>query len=155
MYDDILKVKVFKEERALSQLEEAKEAVVAAEQALEDGRQAVEDFKVFRKTEKVRLFKKVQNEQVTMQAVDKMNRAIAKLKEEELRLIEKVEELRKAVVEAKNKVVEAEEAYKSAQVDVQKFEEVKKIVDEEQRAEQVAKEELEQEDLMRPMNTNF
>lgn len=155
MFDDILKIKVHKEERALSHLENCREKLAAAEQAVVDGQKTLEDYKVFRKEEKVRLFKKVQNEQVSMQKIDKLNRDIAKLKEQELAHIKRLEELRQEVQSAKQALEQARVEHKQAQVAVQKYEEIKTVVDQEKRAEQLLREEVEQEDLARPMSPVF
>ena len=155
MFDDILKIKVHKEERALSHVENCRENLAAAEQAVVDGQKTLEDYKVFRREEKVRLFKKVQNEQVSMQKIDQLNRDIAKLKEQELAHIKRLEELRQEVQNAKQALEQARVAHKRAQVDVQKYEEIKTVVDEEKRAEKLLREEVEQEDLARPMSPVF
>jgi crotonobetainyl-CoA:carnitine CoA-transferase CaiB-like acyl-CoA transferase len=151
MFDDILKIKVHKEERALSHLEACREKLAMAEQAVMDGQKTLEDYKVFRKEEKVRLFKKVQNEQVSMQKIDQLNRDIAKLKEQELAHIKRLEELRQDVQNAKNALEQARVDHQQAQLAVQKYEEIKSVVDQEKRAERELREEVEQEDLARRM----
>lgn len=155
MFDDILKIKVHKEERALSFVETCREQLAAAEQAVIDGQKTLEDYKVFRQKEKVRLFEKVQNEQVSMQKIDKLNRDIADLKAQELEHIKRLEELRQAVQKAKQTLEQARVDHKQAQLAVQKYEEIKIVVDEEQRAEKQMREEVEQEDLARPMSPSF
>ena len=150
MFDDILKIKMHKEERALRYVETCRHKLAAAEQALVDGQKTLEDYKVFRREEKVRLFQEVQNEQVSMQKVDEMNRNIAKLKEQELAHIKRLEELRQALAQAQSDLEASQVAHHQAQLDVQKYREIKSVVDEDRRKEAEVREELELEDVARP-----
>ncbi len=145
MIPEILKVKKHKEKRAKSYMLECQEGRDLARTKYENNKKEIEDFKVFRREEKIRLFQKIQNTPVGLKAVDKMNREVALLKDKELNLIEQGEQLRQELKQAQETLEEAKAAYHKAYLEVQKYEELKKEVEQEEKLEVEYKEELEQE----------
>lgn len=149
MFQEILKVKKHKEDKARRFMMECKERQEQVERDLDQARKSASDFKVFRQQEKGRLFLKIKNEKVSMKKIDELNRKVAALKEEELTLFQRVDELTIALEEAKSEYELARQAYQQAYRDVQKYEELKNEMKDEERKVNELKEENEHEPELR------
>lgn len=147
MLDEIVKVKGYRLDSAKRELGEAKKFLAQCQQELAEHIKKVADYEVFMKSEKVRLFNKIENEKITLKEIDKYQLEISMMKS-------RLAELQNETVNFEKKVEDAEEAleksrqnYQRCNVELQKYEEIGEEIVQDMVQEIQYKEEVELEDL--------
>lgn len=147
MFDELLRIKKFREDAAQRAVASAEKALEARREAVRDAETALENHRTFRTAEEVRLFNEIKGEPVRVSRLDQMKQAVALLRDDEVRLAEKLEEERRTVPPAEQAVDEAKEVYRAAMKATQKFEEFVSIQHREEEKERIAHEDAEAEEI--------
>ena len=123
MFDELLRIKEFRESGASRALARARAVVAEKEQAVRDAKAALADHREFRVAEEARLFGEIRGETVKLEKLENMNQSIALMRDHDLELEESVGQAEKAVESAKEQLQMAADAYRDARKALQKFEE--------------------------------
>ncbi len=153
MLDELLRVKEIREKSASEEVARCKNHLAAAKQHQHDCEQELEDYIQWRCKEEQHLYDNIMNTQVRQHDLDFLKQKVAMLREKDAVLEQEIEEAKNKVLEAEDELEEAREAHRKALQAVDKFEEFKKVLDEEALKEAQRLEDLEMEEFtVRPKN---
>lgn len=121
MFTDLLKIKEFRETAAKRGVKVAEARLTERLKAVDDAEEALREHHEFRIVEEKRLFDEVRGEPVHLSDLDKMKQAVGLLRDDELRLKDKIEEERKTVPPAQEALSEAKDTHSKAMTATEKF----------------------------------
>ena len=147
MFEELLRIKKFREDAAQREVKIAEARLAERLKAVRDAEKTFESHRVFRVGEEKRLFQEVKGEAVKVSRLDLMKQAVALLRDDELRLTDKIEEERKTVPPAQQALAEAKGAHAKAITAVEKFREFIAIQREAETAEAARREDAEAEEV--------
>ena len=147
MFEELFRIKEFREQDAANAVSQAKAAVAEKQLALRDAKAAVSEYNEFRLAEEPRLFEEIRGAEVKLEKLEEMKQKVAMMRDHELKLQETVKEAETAVDTAKEALEAAEAAYHEARKELQKFEEFVKAQREEAEKAESRKEEGEVEEI--------
>lgn len=151
---DLLKIRLMREQWAKDALIKAQNILDAAIRKVEEAKKALADYKVWRVGETKRLYAEVMNKQVKRGDIDALKINLANLEKKELDYVQAIENAEEEREKAKEGVEAARKAYNLAQIGVQKLEEHKTTWMVEWTKEQEALVEKEMEDF-KALKVNF
>ena len=123
MFDDLLRIREFRETSAANEVARVRRVVADKQQAVRDAEAAVQDYRDYRLAEESRLFAAIRGARVKLRKLEDMKQSIALMRDHELKLEEAVEQAKKALEEAEEELQRAVDAYHEAQKSLRKFEE--------------------------------
>ncbi len=152
--NDLLRVRVLREDRAMEAVLSAQRKLEEAIRYLEAQREALASFHSFRLNEEVRLYGTIMGKKVSRNFVEEVLAGVTSLRHQELAHEERVREAEAGVVAAQTTLANAKIAYQEAIKSRQKIEEHRVIWTEEFLKEQEFYLEKELEDFRRRENDN-
>ncbi len=147
MFEDLLRIRRFREQSAANAVVRAKALVAEREQAVRDAEAAVVEFHGHRRAEEARLFEEIRGMAVKLEKLEDMKQSVALMRERELELEEAVEDARKAVVTAEEEHGKAVEVHRQALRALEKFKEFVEVQKAAARNAAARKEETETEEV--------
>lgn len=148
MFEDLLRIKKFREDAAHREVKVAEARLAERLKAVRDAEEAFETHHDFRVQEEARLFQEIKGEPVHVSDLDKMKQAVGLLRDDELRLQEKIEEERKTVPPAQDAVKKAKDAHSAAMTATEKFRQFVEMQQEIENKEEAFREDAEAEEVV-------
>ena len=147
MFEELLRVKEFREQGAANAVSRAKAVVAEKAQAVRDAEAAVAHYNAYRVAEEPRLFEEIRGAEIKLEKLEEMNQRVAMMRDHELKLQQAVNDAETAVDTANEALKAAEAAHHKARKELQKFEEFAKAQREEAAKAESRKEENEVEEI--------
>lgn len=122
---DLLKIRLMREQWAKDELIKAQNALDAAIQKVVQKKKELEDFRIWRKKEEERLYAEIMHKRVKRVDIDGLKINIAELEKKELQHIQAIDDAKEAREKAKEVLEKARILYNVAQINVEKLEEHK------------------------------
>jgi type III secretion protein O len=146
VYDDLLRIKAFREQSAANAVTRQKRVVEECVQAVQQARDEVVRFRDYRAQQEQRLFEEIKGRPVPLRAIEDMKLRAAALKEKETGLETQILAEEKCLKEARQALEQARQQYAEAVRSHEKFNEFMMIQGEAERREQAIREENELEE---------
>ncbi|WP_263322396.1 type III secretion protein [Endozoicomonas sp. Mp262] len=147
MLDELLRVKNIREKSASEEVTRCKNHLEMTHQQLRDSEQELQDYIAWRCKEEQLLYDNIMNNEIRQHDLDVLKQKIALLREKDAELEQAIEKAKNNVIEAEEQLELAREAHKKARQAVDKFEEFKKVLDEEAAKEAQRIEDIEMEEF--------
>lgn len=122
---DLLKIRLMREQRAKDELIKAQNVLEMAIRKVEQKEKELKDYRVWRVKEEDRLYAEVMNKRVKRMDIDGLKLNLAELERKELDHIQAIDDAKEEREKAKEALEEARTAYNIALVNKQKIEEHK------------------------------
>jgi len=148
MFDSLLRIKAFREDKAAGQVTGHKRAVEERSRALVQAREAATRFHAFRIEREQQLFEEIRGRTVGLKAIDDMKRKVAGLREQEAVKAREVETAEQVLIEAKQALEQARAHHQEAVREHEKFIQLTGILHEEELRTQAIREENELEEVV-------
>lgn len=148
--DDLLEIKVFREDRASAEVTKCRVALEEAVMLVERRKQELLDYQAWRVRRENQMWDEIEQKLVHLQDLDDLKADIGILRGKETLYEQRIQDADNARGTAKKALDAAEAAYVQAQRNRQKFEEVSAIFEYEERLERERLEELELEEFTTP-----
>ena len=148
MFADLLRIKKFREDAAHREVKVAEVRLAERLKAVRDAEDAFKAHQDFRMTEEARLFQEIKGEPVHVSDLDKMKQAVGLLRDDELRLKEKIEEEQKTVSPAQEALKGAKDAHAKAMTATEKFRQFVAMQREIEKKEEAFREDAEAEEVV-------
>jgi type III secretion protein O len=148
--DDLLDIKIFREERASGEVTKCRLALEEAVMLVERRKQELADYRVWRVRRENEMWDGIEQQLVHLQDLEDLKADIGLLRGRETVFEQRIQDAENARGEARTALDAAEAAYTQAQRNRQKFEEVSAIFEHEERLERERLEELELEEFTTP-----
>lgn len=148
MFADLLRIKKFREDAAFRAVKVAEARLAERLKAVRDAEEAFGAHHNFRVTEEVRLFQEIKGEPVHISDLDKMKQAVGLLRDDELRLKEKIEEEQRTVPPAQETLKGAKEDHSKAMTATEKFKQFVEMQQEIEKQQEAFREDAEAEEVV-------
>ena len=148
MFDDLLRIKKFREDAAKRAVTVAEARLAERLKAVRDAEEALSDHHAFRIDEERRLFNEMKGEEVHLSDLENMKQAVGLLRNDELHLREKIDEERQTVPPSQKALAEAKEAHSHAMTATEKFRQFVAMQRAEEAKEAAFKEDAEAEEVV-------
>jgi type III secretion protein O len=148
--DDLLEIKVFREDRASAEVTKCRVALEEAVMLVERRRQELLDYQAWRVRREDEMYDEIEQQLVHLQDLEDLKADIGLLRGREALFEQRIQDAENARGGARTALGAAEAAYAQAQRNRQKFEEVSALFEYEERLERERLEELELEEFTTP-----
>lgn len=148
MFADLLRIKKFREDAAYRGVKVAEARLAERLKAVRDAEEAFASHHDFRITEEARLFQEIKGEPVHISDLDKMKQAVGLLRDDELRLKEKIEEEQKTIPPAQEALKDAKTVHSKAITATEKFKQFVEMQREIEKKEEAFREDAEAEEVV-------
>lgn len=148
MLGDILAIKRRREEQAIAAMGEARRALERLEAARRSMHTELVDYNAWQETEKLRLYEKVHNKDLTRTELERYREQVAVLRRRQLQLEEDLAAATRKAEAAADDLQQARRRRADAHREVVKFEEYQRTVDAEQAQAAERREEADTEDIV-------
>lgn len=147
MYDELLRIKRYREDRALQGVRRQQHLLDQQARLTQDARDEVARFRDWRVDEETRLFEEVRNRQVRLLTIETMNLEVAALREREALLETRVLEEEKRLTAAREALDEARRRHAASVREREKFDQFVEIQKAIENRDQMMREENELEEI--------
>ena len=148
MFDDLLRIKKFREDAAKREVKVAEARLAERLKAVRDAEEALTDHHTFRVAEEKRLFNEMKGMEVHLSDLEDMKQTVGLLRNDELHLREKIDEERNTVPPAQQKLSDAKGVYSQAMTATEKFRQFVEIQRQEEAREATFREDAEAEEVV-------
>ena len=148
MYEDLLRIKAFREQTAASAVLRQRRVLEEQTQTLRQARKAVIDFRNYRVNKERQLFENIKGRSVAVRAIETMKQNVAALREKEAGLESQILAAEKQVKEAQQALEEARQQHAETVRAHEKFGQFIAVQQETERLEQTRREENELEETV-------
>lgn len=124
MMSELLQIKKIRERNALAEIKKKRAALEQATRCLEDERQKLSQYSVWRKSQEKRLYDNVIGETVRLMTFEDIKLEIAMLREQEVQLEQALQQAKVKHEEAEKAFKEVKNAYQKAMKTVEKYTEL-------------------------------
>ena len=154
IYTELLEVKKIRQDKSVEELRKKKQLLYQAQQLVEKSVNLLQDYAKSRKQRQNEIYQFLTSEEgLSPKQLELWRNKITQLKEKEIELEENVEKAREECKKAQSELERVRAEYVSHSRNVQKFEEVTSIINDENRKAEDAKAEIEVEDLFQKGKT--
>jgi type III secretion protein O len=143
---DLLRIKIFREEKAELAVARARHHLVEMDKALDDARRALEDHLRSCETKEKAMYKELCSRLVLVKDIDEVTLDVKLMQEASAELEKKIEKAKEARVQAAEAVEVSRQVHRDAVRMREKFMELARTVDEERATELLRMEDLEMEE---------
>lgn len=130
MLQELLKVKHIREQSAREAVTCSQKHLQTSRQQLRDRQQALKDYVLWRGKEEQLLYDNIMNSSIRQHDLDVLKQKVALLRERDAVLEQAVEKAKNAVIEAEEQLEQARQAHHKTLRAVEKFEEYRQVLEE-------------------------
>jgi type III secretion protein O len=147
MYDDLLRIKAFREQDAAHAVTRQRRIVEECAKAMERARAKVVEFRVYRVNKEQQLFDEIKGRPVAMRAIEMMKQRVAELRGQEAELENQILAAEKQLRDAQQSLEEARRQHAKKVREHEKFNKFIEVQRTAERLEHVRREENELEEI--------
>ncbi len=147
IFEDLIDIRAVREDRAAKDASAKRARLEAAQALVERAKKELDDFRVWRVTEKDRLYDQVLRKVIRRSGLDQLKEMLAALDEKEALYMQRIQSAGRAVDDAKVAYDESRAAWRDARANLEKLEEHKSSWLKEEAIEAERHEDLEMEEF--------